>query len=102
MPEVAGADGGYYSGPELEKMAAVAATVLVPARGQVHPSDSKPFAKGRFTYLADENVYVCPAGHRLTYRRTCEDHRWREYQLDGGVCCACKHYLQCARRAQRS
>ncbi len=97
VPEVAGADGGYYSGPELEKMAAVAATVLVPARGQVHPSDSKPFAKGRFTYLADENVYVCPAGHRLTYRRTCEDRRWREYQLDGGACCACEHYKECTR-----
>jgi transposase len=97
VPEVAGADCGYYSGKELEKMTAVAATVLVPARGQVHPSKAKPFAKGRFTYLADENVYVCPAGHRLTYRRTCEDRRWREYQLDGRTCCACEHYAQCTR-----
>jgi transposase len=38
VPEVAGADCGYYSGPELEKRAAVATTVLVPARGQVHPA----------------------------------------------------------------
>jgi transposase len=97
VPDVAGADCGYYSGPELEKMAGVAATVLVPARGQVHRSTLKPFAKGRFTYLADENVYLCPAGHRLTYRRTCEDRRWREYQLDGGTCCACEHYKDCTR-----
>lgn len=97
VPEVAGADGGYYSGKELEKMAAVATTVLVPARGQVHPSKLKPFAKGRFTYLADENVYLCPAGHRLTYRRTCEDRHWREYPLDGGTCCACEHYKECTR-----
>ena len=97
VPDVAGADGGYYSGKELEAMAAVATTVLVPARGQVHPSTDKPFAKGHFTYLADENVYVCPAGHRLTYRRTCEDRHWREYQLDGGTCCACEHYKDCTR-----
>ena len=97
VPEVAGADCGYYSGPELEKMAGVAATVLVPARGQVHPSKTDPFAKGRFTYLADEDVHVCPAGHRLPYRRTCEDRHWREYQLDGGTCCACEHYQQCTR-----
>jgi transposase len=96
-PQVAGADSGYYSGKELEKMAAVATTVLVPVRGQVHPSKDKPFAKTHFTYQADEDVYVCPAGHRLTYRRTCEKHRWREYQLDGATCCACEHYEQCTR-----
>jgi len=97
VPNAAGADCGYYSGPELEQMAGVATTVLVPARGQAHPSKLKPFAKGRFTYLADENVYVCPAGHRLTCRRTCEDRHWREYQLDGGTCCACEHYKECTR-----
>ena len=97
VPDVAGADSGYYSGGELDKMAEVAPQVLVPAREQVHPSKGKPFAKGRFTYLADENVYVCPAGHRLPYRRTCESRSCHEYQLDGGTCCACPHYQQCTR-----
>ena len=96
-PEVAGADCGYYSGPELESMAAVAMEVLVPARGQVHPSQAEPFAKDGFTYLAGEDVYVCPAGHRLTYRRTYEPRSCREYQLDAGTCCACPHYEQCTR-----
>ena len=96
-PQVAGADSGYYSGQELEAMAAVATTVLVPVRGQVHPSKDKPFAKAHFTYRADEDVYVCPAGHRLTYRRTSEKDRWREYQVEGATCCACGHYAQCTR-----
>jgi transposase len=96
-PEVAAADSGYYSGKELETMAAVATTVLVPVRGQVHPSKDKPFAKAHFTYVAQDNVYVCPAGHRLTCRRTCEKRRWREYQLDGVTCCACEHYSDCTR-----
>jgi len=70
QPEGAGAEGGYDSGPELETRAAVATEVLVPARGQAHPSPAEPFAKEGFTYLAQEEVYVGPAGHRLTYRRT--------------------------------
>ena len=96
-PQVAAADGGYYSGKELEKMTAAATQVLVPARQQGHRAQGKPFAKGRFTYRAPENVYVCPAGQRLTYRRTCAERSWREYQLAGGTCCACEHYRQCTR-----
>ena len=69
--------------------------VLVPVRGQVHSRQAKPFAKSRFTYLPAEDVYVCPAGQRLTYRRTCEPRRYREYQSDGPTCCACQHYAQC-------
>jgi transposase len=95
--QVAGADSGYYSGKELEAMATVATTVLVPVRGQVHPSKDRPFAKAHFTYRADEDVYVCPAGHRLRYRRTDEKRRWREYQLEGSTCCACEHYKACTR-----
>ena len=68
-PAVAGADNGYYSGPELEPMTAVATQVLVPPREPA--ASSKSFAKDHFTYVAAEDVYVCPAGHRLPCRRTC-------------------------------
>ncbi len=47
--------------------------------------------------MAQENVYVCPAGQRLPYRRTCAERHGQEYQLDGGTCCACAHYQQCTR-----
>ncbi len=94
-PDVAGADNGYYSGEELERMTAVATQVLVPARQPAAPG--KPFAKGCFTYGAEEDVYLCPAGQRLTYRRTCAERHCQEYQLDGGTCCACAHYKECTR-----
>ncbi len=97
VPKVAGADSGYYSGARMEQMTAVAEQVLVPARDQVHPSKVKPFAKEQFTYLAEEDVYVCPAGQRLTYRRSRPDRGWWEYQLDGATCCACEHCRQCTR-----
>jgi transposase len=97
VAKVAGADSGYYSGEHLEAMIGVAEQVLVPARDQVHPSRAKPFAKERFTYLADEDVYLCPAGQRLTYWRRCPARGWWEYRLDGATCGACAHYGQCTR-----
>jgi transposase len=97
VPEVAGADSGYYNGPELEAITAVAGQVLIPAREQAHPSKSQPFAKEQFTYQAQEDVYLCPAGQRLPYRRTGEDRSRREYQLTGSICCACEHYPRCTR-----
>jgi transposase len=97
VPEVAVADGGYHSGKELEKMAAAATTVLVPARAPAGAAQGKAFAKGHFTYHADADVYVCPAGQRLPYRRTCADRGRREYSCDGGTCRACEHYQACTR-----
>lgn len=97
VPETAGADSGYYSGKELEKMVATAEQVLVPVRGQVHRRCRNPFAKSQFTYRVDEDLYVCPAGQRLTYRRTSEERGYREYQMEGRTCCACQHYHQCTR-----
>jgi transposase len=94
-PEVAGADNGYYSGAELEPMTAVATQVLVPAREPTAPSE--PFAKDRFTYVAEENVYVCPAGQRLTHRRIWSERHCHEYQADPGTCRACVHYGKCTR-----
>ena len=32
------------------------------------------FGKEDFVYLAEENVYRCPAGEKLTYRVTYQDH----------------------------
>ena len=37
------------------------------------------FGKQDFRYIADEDVYICPAGERLTYRYTREE---------GGLACA--------------
>ena len=60
-PEVAGADSGYYSGKELETMAAVATTVLVPVRGQVHPSEGKALCQGSL-HVRGRRERVCLSG----------------------------------------
>jgi hypothetical protein len=51
------------------------------------------FDKGDFTYLADENAYLCPAGERLTYRFTSEEagRTMHSYWTNACAICAIKH-----------
>ena len=62
------ADRGYFNGEEIlacENAGVSAATLPKPMT-----SNSKAegrFGKQDFRYLAEEDVYVCPAGERLTY-----------------------------------
>ena len=67
------ADRGYYNSPEILKCDEIGVTVTLPK-----PMTSNAKAEGRlgkqdFIYLADDDSYVCPAGHKLTYRFTREE-----------------------------
>src|SRR2546430_2667148 len=62
------------------------------------PMTSGFIAKGRFgkqdfRYLAHEDVYICPAGERLPYRYTNEEHGMllRRYWTNSCQSCAIKH-----------
>jgi hypothetical protein len=59
------------------------------------------YGKQDFRYLAKEDVYICPAGERLTYRYTTEEHGLvlRRYWTSACGACAIKH--QCTTGAQR-
>ncbi len=64
------ADRGYFNSPEILACDEVGITVTLPK-----PLSSGSKAKGRFgkqdfVYLADEDVYRCPAGERLVYHYT--------------------------------
>jgi Transposase DDE domain len=51
------------------------------------------FGKQDFRYVADEDVYICPAGERLTYRYTNEENGLvlRRYWTNACQSCAIKH-----------
>jgi transposase len=64
------ADRGYFSGEEIVACDNAGITVTLPK-----PMTSGMIARGRFgkqdfRYVADEDVYICPAGERLPYRYT--------------------------------
>ena len=67
------ADRGYFSSEEILACAEAGITVTLPK-----PMTSGGKAKGRFVkadfrYLAQDDVYICPAGEPLQYRFTTEE-----------------------------
>jgi transposase len=64
------ADRGYFDSDEILTCDRAGITVTLP---KLQTSGSKAkgrFVKADFRYLADEDVYICPAGERLTYHYT--------------------------------
>jgi len=87
------ADRGYFSSQEILACDEANITVTLPK-----PMTSGNKAKGRFVkadfrYLADQDVYICPAGERLTYRYTREENglALRRYWINSCGTCAIKH-----------
>src|ERR1700738_1323655 len=86
------ADRGYYSGEEIVACEQAGVTVYLPK-----PMTSGVNAKGRFgkqdfVYVAADDVYLCPAGERLTYHYTHEEDgkTLRRYWTTACQACALK------------
>jgi len=62
------ADRGYFNSPEILACAEAGITVTLPKPMTSGAKAAGRFGKQDFVYLADEDVYRCPAGERLTYR----------------------------------
>ena len=87
------ADRGYFKGEEILACEEAGITVTLPK-----PVTSGVKAKGRygkqdFRYVAAEDVYICPAGERLAYHFTNQEHGMTLHRYWTTVCqhCAIKH-----------
>ena len=87
------ADRGYFNSPEILACEEAGITVTLPK-----PMTSGSKAKGRFVkadfrYEVESDVYICPAGERLTYRYKNEEKGLRLRRYWTSVCqiCAIKH-----------
>jgi len=86
------ADRGYFSSEEILACENAGITVTLPK-----PMTSGLIAKGRFgkqdfRYVAQQDVYICPAGETLPYRYTNEEHGMllRRYWTNACQNCAIK------------
>ena len=95
--KVACADAGYANGEELEKIDAQGIAVIVPSSKQARGQAAGAFDKSRFHYVAGEDVYLCPEGIALPYRRLNGGRGQREYYPGRGVCPRCRHFGVCTR-----
>src|SRR5947207_3037677 len=84
------ADRGYFSSEEILQCDKAGITVTLP---KPMTSNAKHFNKQDFRYVADEDVYICPAGKKLAYAFTTQEHGLILRRYLTNVCqnCAIKH-----------
>lgn len=97
-------DTAYTGGPDLASAADMGVTLYGPL-----PRDgaraAKQFPKSRFTWLSNEQVYICPQGHRMPYAGPGQQKRsgpgtvlLRFYRCPATYCMACPQASQCTPR----
>ena len=69
------ADRGYFDSEEILACENAGITVTLPKPMTSNSKAQGRFGKPDFRYLAEEDVYICPAGEKLAYRYTTED-KW--------------------------
>ena len=86
------ADRGTFSSEEILACDRAGITVTLPKPMTSSAKAQGRFGKQDFRYLANEDVYICPAGERLTYRFTSEEHGriLRRYWTTACATCAIK------------
>ena len=87
------ADRGYFNSDEILACDKAGITVTLPKPMTSNAKAEGRFGKEDFRYLAEEDVYVCPAGHRLSYHCTNEENGLvlRRYWTNACQSCAIKH-----------
>jgi transposase len=96
--KVACADAGYTDTVELEKIDQQGIKVIVPSQRQALHEAESPFSKSHFTYVKEQDCYICPEGHRLLYSFTRKRKGKRQYRMeDKRLCHRCRHFGQCTK-----
>jgi len=68
------ADRGYFNGMEILACEQAGITVTLPKPMTSNAKADGRFGKQDFRYVADKDLYICPAGERLSHRFTNEEH----------------------------
>jgi hypothetical protein len=90
------ADRGYYDGKEILAYEQNGVTAYVLPRYSTSNAKAEGrFGKQDFVYKADDDVYVCPNGERLTYRFTNEEDGKVMRRYSTTACSACPLKEQC-------
>src|SRR4051812_31289261 len=95
------ADRGYFNSPEILACEQANITVTLPKPMTSGAKADGRFGKQDFAYLPTKDVYRCPAGEKLTYRYTNEEHGRRLRHYWTSACRHCPLKAQCAKDPER-
>jgi len=92
------ADGGYSNSEQLAASDAEGITVTLPIHRSINDLRDA-FPKSAFTYDADRDCYICPAGEQLTYKTVNQKQKRHMYTREG--CHMCALQPQCTKANKR-
>jgi transposase len=87
------ADRGYFSSEQILACEEAGITVTLPKPMTSNSKAEGRFGKQDFRYMAEDDVYICPASERLAYHYTTEENGLvlRRYWTNACQSCAIKH-----------
>ena len=95
------ADRGYFSSEEILACHEAGITVTLPKPMTSGSRSKGRFVKQDFRYVSDDDVYVCPAGERLTYRYTNEEKGLTLRRYWSNACLSCAIKQRCTTGRER-
>jgi transposase len=95
------ADRGYFDSEEILACDRAGITVTLPKPMTSWAKAQGRFGKQDFRYVAEEDVYVCPADQRLTYRYTNEENGLARRHYWTNVCQSCPIKERCTTGKER-
>ena len=94
-------DRGYYKSEEILACHKAGITVTLPKPQTSNNRLKGQFVKPDFVYLADEDVYRCPAGEHLIYHYTNEERGLILHRYWTNACPSCSIKVQCTTAKER-
>jgi transposase len=95
------ADRGYFNSPEILACHEAGITVTLPKPMTSGAKAEGRFGKQDFVYVAEDDVYRCPAGERLTYRYSNEEDGKKLRRYWTTACPACPLKSKCTTGPER-
>lgn len=95
------ADRGYFKGEEILACDEAGITVTLPKPQTSEAKSEGRFGKQDFRYVAEEDIYVCPTGEKLTHHFTNEENGLVLHHYWTNACRTCALKAQCTKGPQR-
>ena len=95
------ADRGYFNGEEILACEQAGITVTLPKPMTSNSKAEGRYGKQDFRYVADEDVYICPAGERLAYHYTNEENGLVLHRYWTNACQGCAIKRSCTTGKER-
>jgi len=95
------ADRGYFSSEQIRQCADCGIAPTLPKPQTSSNRKKGMFVKSDFRYVADDDVYVCPAGERLPWRYVTEEHGVTVSRYWTDACGRCALKEQCTTGKER-